>query len=257
VDGRQRLHAVRSCAIIIVAAMALLVSTGRADAQVPGGTNPAGGWSYDAPNSFRFEIRIPGATVSGSGRDYSGMRTVDRVTLEDTDPDDRECASVFLGTSDSQYRESLEACAGEDNPATASAGPLFRGSFTIVGCAGVFTADPPEVTCTHLDIPDSTSDPGLRSAGTGMEWDYYAEDSFHFDLIRPGVHVVGYGSGTSPERFRSVYASVEKTQTEPRWNCAEGSVRDLRPSTAVRRRVCGSPGAYDVLARTTLSAEFT
>jgi hypothetical protein len=55
-------------------------------------------------------------------------------------------------------------------------------------------------------VPSFRDDPGMRTAGTGFNWNYTNATDFRFETVIPGAHVIGSGSQQGPDTRRASFS---------------------------------------------------
>jgi len=177
-------------------------------------------WKYSSSTAFSFTVSLPGVRFAGTGTDSpSGARTI-TATVTDT-ADDGRCAGV--------------------NPATDAVGVTFGGiketcgggtsvTFSTVSFTGnfkgkVFTrpAGGNVYGLLSFYIPASSTDPELRTTGTGAGWWYNTTTNFDYYAIRPGAKLTGYGTDGLNNGPRSTTTTVTSTAAT---RCARGTLNN-------------------------------
>lgn len=210
---------------VAVVAVALPASPAAA---VPSGAGWSASWNYYTSGAFEVHLTIPGGRIDGYGPDNGGIRRFD-ATVQDTDARDRACVRMRVIATDEGSLGSATAC---------------NGATEVVN-----TDDFTEALFVHLDlivdgaitksfftfIPSSANDPSLRTAGTGTSWAYSTASSFHVEVHRPGVQVIGDGSNLAgPNRLVGAAVAHENVSD----GCVLGALADA--STFVWDWTCQS-----------------
>lgn len=186
---------------MVAAVVAVAVPASPAAAGLPSGSGWSASWNYYASNAFEVHLTIPGGKVDGYALDSGGQRHFN-ATVQDTDGRDRACVRMRLIATDMGSLGSKTAC---------------NGGSEVISNTRQFA----EALFVHIDlmvdgsiaksfftfVPSSADDPNLRIPGTGTEWRYTSASTFHLEVHRQGVQVIGDG-GHSPIGGRVAGAGV-------------------------------------------------
>jgi hypothetical protein len=191
-------RSIGSLAVALAATAATIVPSGPAHAvnlPVEDGT----GWSfrfrYNSATDLNISGTVPGVLVSIGADDSNGDRTIAPLLI-DTAPGDGFCAGLIVFTDNgTQVGNRLVTCGGSVSVTL----PVIQGDVTIV---------PYQTLPGRIDIvgayyvgtvPSFRDDPGMRTAGTGFNWNYTNATDFNFETVIPGAHVTGNGSRQGPD----------------------------------------------------------
>lgn len=210
----------RAAAILLTTAALVLTAGTPAHAAIPSGLGWSASWRYYTGTDFEFSATLPGVSATGYGVDPDGNRSA-FVTVSDTANDSR-CARVVMVVPGQLTIGSAKVCDGEAPVNINGLGTTYDGHlYVIVYRAYVFSTDYDKVAT--LVVPPSKQDPGLRSTNTGASWKYTTASTFQYQVRRPDVHLVGYGSHQG--NSRSAFSSVQKTMVkDDLFVCASGKV---------------------------------
>jgi len=211
--GVRRLGTV--LAAIAIAAVAALLPAGPA-AALPSGAGWSASWNYYTSSDFEVHLTIPGGRIDGYGPDTNGIRRFDGV-VQDTDARDRTCVRMRVFATDEGWLGSATACDGDFE--VVNTNDFHEALFVHIDLlsAGVITKS------FFTFIPSSAEDPGLRTEGTGTSWEYTTASTFHLEVHRAGVQVIGDG-GHDISDNRVVGAAVAHENADD--GCVLGGLAD-------------------------------
>jgi len=152
----------------------------------PPGPGSSAWWEFHNGTEWGYRMEIPGAVVSGSGKDSSGHREF-QGGVTDLTPDPR-CA--WFTFQESSGYVTVIACNGfvpfsHNDPTPAEY------TFTL----NLRTTSGSDQTISRMVVPNTKYYPELRAEGMGARWDWHADDEVDFELVRPEAGVFGHAQG--------------------------------------------------------------
>jgi hypothetical protein len=203
----------------VAATAAVLVPASPAQASA-NGSGWSSAWTYYTNTSFSYSATLPGGLVGGGGVDYNGTRSSLYAYVQDNSYD----GVCVRGFAFSSTRVLFDGTVCDGQPVKYFYPPAFSSYFYYA----IFRVRPDGsgINSHATVVPDSSSDPGLRVAGTGVNWRYYAGFNFQFDISRDGVDFSGYGGATTSGRWAG--GSVSRKGTA---YCAAATLGDGTRST--------------------------
>jgi hypothetical protein len=202
-------------AVVVAGVVVLAGPAAPAFADLPSGSGYSASWDYYTGTSYRYSATLPGIRLTGYGTDTNGNRST-LGTIVDVVADSR-CGRVQL-YGGSTLLVDKTVCGNGTSVAYNSSS--FNGALTIVFLRlvnGTATVD----RSYTFTIPSSTSDPQLRTVGTGASWTYDDDHSYTARLVRPGVTMDAHGAHQEWEDQRSMHATLRAE----RGRCTSGLVK--------------------------------
>jgi hypothetical protein len=187
--GRRR--AIGALFAVLALAAAVVVPSSAANAgTLPIGDGTGWSWSYRYTSSDQLYISgtLPGVLVSIGASDVNGDRTLYPLLMDTAN--DGLCAGLLIATDGNPVMDRIVACDGDYALVTT---PTFHGEATIIPFQTVPGSTEIRGAYYVMTIPNFDDDPGLRTEGTGFNWNYTDADNFTFEMVVPGAHVTGNG----------------------------------------------------------------
>jgi hypothetical protein len=152
----------------------------------PPGPGSSAYWEFHNDTEWGYRMEMPGAVVSGSGKDTSGHREF-RGGVTDLTPDAR-CA--WFTFQESSGAVTVIACNGWV-PFTHNDPTPAEYTFTL----NLRTTSGSDQTISRMVIPNTKYYPELRAEGMGARWEWDSDDEVDFQFIRPDAVVLGTADG--------------------------------------------------------------